>query len=144
MSSIPRRLRKINFLEQEVGNVEPNEDGLQGPPEIDNVLPGIPHESTTPIKIICKFCYFSPRYIWFSFATITCYVVLFLHAGPNGDMRQIVGVFRSQILSNLKGGKIIVGTDQNGVPNEISGSILSSYLTELAQNSTIAPLHIPR
>jgi phage replication-related protein YjqB (UPF0714/DUF867 family) len=59
-------------------------------------------------------------------------------------MRQIVGAFRSQLLLNLKGGKIIVGTDRNGVPNERSGSILSSYLTELAQNSTIAPLHIPR
>jgi hypothetical protein len=57
MSSIPRRLRKINFLEQEVENVEPNEDGLQGPPEIDNILPEIPNESTSPIKIICKFCY---------------------------------------------------------------------------------------
>ena len=55
-----------------------------------------------------------------------------------------MGVFRRQFLSNLKGGKIIVGTDENGVPNERSGSILSSYLTELAQNSTTAPLHIPR
>ena len=70
--------------------------------------------------------------------------MIFLHAGPNGGMRQVVGVFRRQFLSNLKGGKIIVGTDENGVPNERSGSILSSYLTELAQNSTIAPLHIPR
>ena len=57
-------------------------------------------------------------------------------------MRQIVGVRRRQLLSNLKGGKIIVGIDENGVPNEMSGSILSSYLTKLAQNST--PLHIPR
>jgi len=54
------------------------------------------------------------------------------------------GVFRSKNLLNLKGEKIIVGTDQNGVPNERSSSILSSYLTELAQNSTTAPLHISR
>jgi hypothetical protein len=51
MLSISRRLRKINFLE-EVENLEHS-----GPPEIDDILPGIPHESTTPIKIICKFCY---------------------------------------------------------------------------------------
>lgn len=116
MSIIPRRLRKIKISEPDAECAELNEDGVQGPPEIDNILPGLPHESTSPIKII-----------W-----------------PNGDMRQIVGKFRSQFLADLKGGKIIVGTDQNGVPNERSGSILGCYLTELAQNSTIAPLHIPR
>jgi len=93
-----------------------SEDGLQGPPKIDNILPRVPHESTSPIKII-----------W-----------------PNGENATIVGVFRSKFLSTLNGGKIIVETGQNGAPNERSSSILSSYLTKLAQNSTIAPLHIPR
>ena len=52
---------KDQFLEQDVENVDLNQDGLQGPPEIDNILPGLPHESTSPIKIICKFCYISTK-----------------------------------------------------------------------------------
>jgi hypothetical protein len=35
----------------------------------------------------------------------------------------------------MKGGTIIVRIDQNGVPNERFGSILSCYLTELAIDS---------
>jgi hypothetical protein len=127
--------------------VETNEDGLQGPPEVDNILPEIPDESTCPIKIICKFYYIVSRIhmvVICHYYLFICIVVIFPHTGPNGDMRQIVGAFRSHFLSNLKGGQIIVGTDENGVPNERSGSILSRYLTELAENSSIAPLHIPR
>ena len=71
-------------------------------------------------------------------------MVILLNAGPNGEMRQILGVFRGQFFSQLKGGKIVVGTNPDGVPNERSGSILGSYLTQLAENSTVAPLHIPR
>jgi hypothetical protein len=54
-----------------------------------------------------------------------------------------IPTYRAQWRYATKGGKIIVGTDQNGVPNERSSSILSRYLTELAENSSIAPLHIP-
>lgn len=35
-------------------------------------------------------------------------------------------------------------TNEKGVPNERSASILSSYLSYLAENSTLAPLNIPR
>ena len=35
-------------------------------------------------------------------------------------------------------------TNKKGVPNERSGSILSSYLSDVAENSTFAPLNIPR
>lgn len=45
---------------------------------------------------------------------------------------------------DLKGGRVLVETDKNGIPNQWSESILSSYLGELAQNSSFAPLHIPR
>ena len=65
-------------------------------------------------------------------------------AGPNGEMRQIVGEFRLKNLSQVHGGKIIVETNEKGVPNERSGSILSSYLSDVAENSTFAPLNIPR
>jgi hypothetical protein len=86
MLSISRRLRKINFLE-EVENLEHS-----GPPEIDDILPGIPHESTTPIKIICKFCYILSKI----HMIVICYqYMLFLHAGPNVDTRQIVAAFRN-------------------------------------------------
>lgn len=44
----------------------------------------------------------------------------------------------------LQGGKVIVGTDENGVPNERSASVLGQHLGDLAQKSTFAPLHIPR
>jgi hypothetical protein len=144
MSSIPRHLQKINFSEHDAKNIVLSEDGLQGSPKIDNILPRVPHESTSLIKIICKFCCIFSNIHMVVIFHIICIIMIFLNTGPNGEMRQIVGVFRSKFLSTLNGGKIIVETDQNGVPNERSGSILSSYLTELAQNLTIAPLHIPR
>jgi hypothetical protein len=58
--------------------------------------------------------------------------VIFLQARPNGDMPQMVGVFPTKFLSTLNGGNIVMRTDQNGVPNERLGSILSIYLTEQA------------
>ena len=42
MPSIPRRLRKINFSEHNTENVELHEDGLEGSPEIDSILPVMP------------------------------------------------------------------------------------------------------
>lgn len=70
--------------------------------------------------------------------------MIILHAGPNGDVRQIIGELRGKNLSELHGGKIVVETDGNGIPNERSAAILSQHLTWLAENSTFAPLHIPR
>ena len=71
-------------------------------------------------------------------------IVILLHAGPNGDVRQIIGEFRGKNLSELRGGKIIVETDRSGIPNGRSAAILGQHLTWLAENSTFAPLHIPR
>ncbi|XP_044417434.1 uncharacterized protein [Triticum aestivum] len=116
MARIPRRLRDLNLTMHDAEHVQLAEENLQGPPEIDNIVPGRSHESTSQIKII-----------W-----------------PNGEMRQIVGEFRLKNLSQVHGGKIIVETNEKGVPNERSGSILSSYLSDVAENSTFAPLNIPR
>ncbi|XP_044428204.1 uncharacterized protein [Triticum aestivum] len=79
----------------------------------------------------------------FNTTGFTC-VGIFMLAGPNGETRQIVGEFRLKNLSQVDGGRIIVETNEKGVPNERSGSILSSYLSDLAENSTFAPLNIPR
>ena len=48
---------KDQFSEHDTKNVELHEDGSEGFPEIDNILPIMPHECTSPIKIICKFHY---------------------------------------------------------------------------------------
>jgi hypothetical protein len=46
---------------------------------------------------------------------------------------------------NIKsGGKVIVETDENGVPNQRSAGLLGSFLRGLAKNSSHVPLHIPR
>lgn len=116
MARIPRRLRDLNLTMHDLEHVQLGEENLQGPPEIDNIVPGRSHESTRQIKII-----------W-----------------PNGETRQIVGEFRLKNLSQVAGGKIIVETNEKGVPNERSGSIVSSYLSDLAENSTFASLNIPR
>ncbi|KAL6639399.1 hypothetical protein ACP70R_023129 [Stipagrostis hirtigluma subsp. patula] len=126
MARGPRRLRNLNFEVQEEHvhgdhaesdeNEQDDEENLQGPPEIDNVLAGLPHQHAHPIKII-----------W-----------------PNGEVRQILGQFRTSELLKSHGGKIIVGTDENGVPNERSASILGQYLGDIAEKPTFAPLHIPR
>ena len=71
-------------------------------------------------------------------------IAILFHAGPNGDVRQIIGEFRGKNLSELRGGKIIVETDGSGIPNGRSNAILGHHLTWLAENSTFAPLHIPR
>ncbi|TVU51665.1 hypothetical protein EJB05_03105, partial [Eragrostis curvula] len=56
----PRRLRNLNFeeldeepVEEELEDVEENEENLQGPPDIDNILAGLPQKPADPIKIIC-------------------------------------------------------------------------------------------
>jgi len=59
-------------------------------------------------------------------------------------VRQVLGDFGVSDLSKLKGGKVIVGTDENGVPNERSASVLGQHLGDLAQTHTFAPLHIQR
>ena len=68
----------------------------------------------------------------------------FLYAGPNGEVRQVLGEFTVSNLLELQGGKVIVGTNENGVPNERSASILGQHLGHLAESSTLAPLDIPR
>lgn len=68
----------------------------------------------------------------------------FIHVGPNGQERQVIGDFGVSDLLKLQGGKVIVATDENGVPNERSASILGQHLGELAESSTFAPLHILR
>ena len=54
MSTIPQRLRSLNIPEQASESVQPDEEKLQGPPEIDDLVPKKPPESTRQIKIICK------------------------------------------------------------------------------------------
>ena len=54
MSRIPRRLRSLNIRVQAAQSVRPNEENLQGPPEIDDLLPNKPPKSTSQVKIICK------------------------------------------------------------------------------------------
>uniref|UniRef100_K3ZL50 Uncharacterized protein n=1 Tax=Setaria italica TaxID=4555 RepID=K3ZL50_SETIT len=44
----------------------------------------------------------------------------------------------------LEGGKVIVGIDENGVPNEKSASILGQYLGQTTKKPSLAPLHIER
>ena len=53
---------------------------------------------------------------------------MFHALGPNGEVRQILGDFRVSDLLQSRGGKVMVGTDENGVPNERSASILGQYL----------------
>lgn len=63
----PRRLRSLNLDDRNaepvqacnVDNEEDTEDNLQGPPEIENVLAGLPQQRSSPIRIICKFHFFS-------------------------------------------------------------------------------------
>ncbi|RLN28952.1 uncharacterized protein C2845_PM05G17360 [Panicum miliaceum] len=63
---------------------------------------------------------------------------------PNGEVRQILGDFRVSDLLRSRGGKVMVGTDENGVQNERSASILGQYLGDLAMKPNFAPLHIER
>jgi hypothetical protein len=99
----------------------------------------MPNRRASPIKIICKFD--------ISFGDTSKYNVKwynFIHVGPNGQARQVLGDFGVPDLSKLQGGKVIVGTDENGVPNERSASVLGQHLGDLAQKPSFAPLHIPR
>ncbi|KAL6883229.1 hypothetical protein ACP4OV_010643 [Aristida adscensionis] len=127
MARGPRRLRNLNFEEQladpvqedhddSAGIEENEEENLEGPPAIDNILAGLPQKRADPIKIR-----------W-----------------PSGEVWEFIGEFGVSNLFKLQGGKVVVGTDENGVPNERSASILGQYLGDLAESPTFAPLHIPR
>lgn len=144
-----KRLRNLDFDEDdaelvqgvdefEAENEEANEENMQGPPDIDNILAGLAQKPVDPIKIICKFQHFCLLYIY------TQFIYFILYIGPDGDVRQVVGDFRVSNLLDLQGGKVIVGTDENGVPNERSASILGQHLGDIAESSTFAPLNIPR
>lgn len=67
---------------------------------------------------------------------------MFLNVGLNGEVQQVLGNFNVKSLEQLKQGKVIEETDEHGIPNDRSGSVLGSYLGKLAQNSTFAPLDI--
>lgn len=142
-----RRLRNLNIdghgaepvhEEDEHTTDNENNESLQSPPDIDGLLARLPHQPRSPIKIICKFhvCPCISRY------NVKSYI--FIYAGPNGEVRQIIGEFTLTNLLALQGGKVIVGTDENGVPNERSASILGQHLGHLAESPTLAPLDIPR
>ena len=54
MSREPRWLRRLNISVQAAESVQLDEENLQGPPEIDDLLPKKPPKSTSQVKIICK------------------------------------------------------------------------------------------
>lgn len=54
MSRIPRRLRSLNIPEQDSESVQQDEENLESPPEIDDLIAKKPPDSTRQIKIICK------------------------------------------------------------------------------------------
>jgi hypothetical protein len=48
-------------------------------------------------------------------------------------------------MMNIKsGGKVIIETDENGIPNQKSADLLGSFLRDLAKNSSHVPLYIAR
>lgn len=64
---------------------------------------------------------------------------------PNGVIQEYRGRFTVSNVMNIKsGGKVIIETDENGVPNQRSAGLLGSFLRGLAKNSSHVPLHIPR
>lgn len=123
MARGPRRLRNLN-LEVEDAEVEQLghddsvgneiEGSLQGPPNVDNILARMPNQCASTIKIICKFgiffCFYTSEYNLQSYN--------FIHVGPNGQVRHILVDFEFSDLLKLQGGKVIVATDKNSVPNE--------------------------
>jgi len=142
-----RRLKNLNIdgdgaeaAQEEHENVADNEnnESLQSPPDVDGLLVRLPHQPRSPIKIICKFQVCS----CISWYNVKSYI--FIYAGPNGEVRQIIGEFTLSNLLALQGGKVIVETDENGVPNERSASILGQHLGHVAESPTLAPLDIPR
>ena len=58
MLRVPQRLRRLKILVQAAASVRPDEENLQGPPEIANLLPKKPPKSTSQIKIICMLKHF--------------------------------------------------------------------------------------
>ena len=146
MSRVPRILRNLDLEIQDKEPIEAvqeifpdnEEDNSQMPPDIDNILARMPRQSSEPITVICMFPIFSCM-LKYDAKSCNC-----LNAGPNGEKRNIVGAFGISNLLELEGGKVMVGTDENGVPNERSASILGQHLGYLAESPTFAPLHIPR
>ena len=63
MSTIPQRFRSLNIPEQASESVQSDEENLQGPPEIDDLVPKKPPESTRQIKIICKLTFLFQTHI---------------------------------------------------------------------------------
>ncbi|XP_035822447.1 uncharacterized protein [Zea mays] len=112
-----RRLQSLNLEAETQENVEQHEDVQDPQPELTIGFP----EGEAPTRNK------SFKIIW-----------------QNGVVREVFRNFRTAELWDLKGGRVLVETDKNGIPNQWSESILSSYLGELAQNSSFAPLHIPR
>ena len=150
MASRPRRLRNLNLEDED--DAEPfqdghenlmdneNDDNLWGPPDIDGLLARMPrYHPRSPIKIICKFHDFFPLIFKCNVKTN-----ISIYAGPNGEVRQVLGDFTISNLLQLEGGKVIVGTDENGVTNERSASILGQHLGQIAKKPSLAPLHIQR
>ena len=82
--------------------------------------------STNPL-LICKFHVFSLH--------IQCSIksIYFIYVGPNGEVRQVLEDFRVSNIEDLYGGKVIIGTDENGVPNERSASILGQDFGQTAE-----------
>jgi hypothetical protein len=142
-----QRLKNLNIdgdgaeaAQEEHENVADNEnnESLQSPPDVDGLLVRLPHQPRSPIKIICKFQVCS----CISWYNVKSYI--FIYAGPNGEVRQIIGEFTLSNLLAIQGGKVIIETDENGVPNERSTSILGQHLGHVAESPTLAPLDIPR
>ena len=52
MSREPRWLQRLNISVQAAESVQLDEENLQGPPKIDDLLPKKPPKSTSQIKII--------------------------------------------------------------------------------------------
>ena len=81
---------------------------------------------------------------YFVFAS-WCLLSTHQHAGPNGVVQEHRGRFTVSNVMNIKsGGKVTMGTNENGVPNQRLASLLASFLRDLAKNSSHVPLHIPR
>ncbi|KAL6643973.1 hypothetical protein ACP70R_018739 [Stipagrostis hirtigluma subsp. patula] len=105
----------LHVPQEPTENEEQPDENLQDPPEIDVTdLDMLPEPGT--IKIV-----------W-----------------PNGFVREAMGRFSLTKLLNMNSGKVLVETDENGIPNQRSASLLGSFLGMVAKNSSYAPLHIPR
>jgi hypothetical protein len=108
---------------------------------LDTTVSGISPDSGS-IKIICGF--HSSTDLSIIFAS-WCLICTHQHAGPNGVVQEYRGRFTVSTMMNIKsGGKVIVETDENGIPNQKSAGLLGSFLRDLARNSSHVSLYIPR